>query len=141
MTTLSRRHVHTEVLSLRWGDMDAAGHVNNTVYFRYMEEVRVRFFHARGLSPGGAAVPAGAAPVVVNASCSFLKPLVYPGDVEVRMYIGEVGRASMMTWYELRPSYDPAVVYAQGEAKTCFIDTALGRSIPLPALLRALAGS
>ena len=28
---MKRRHVHTEVIPIRWGDMDAMGHVNNTI--------------------------------------------------------------------------------------------------------------
>ena len=29
------------VIPIRWGDMDAMGHVNNTIYFRYLEIVRI----------------------------------------------------------------------------------------------------
>ena len=29
-----KKLVHESVMSIRWGDMDALGHVNNTVYFR-----------------------------------------------------------------------------------------------------------
>ena len=29
---------------VRWGDMDAFGHVNNTVYFRYFEQARIGYF-------------------------------------------------------------------------------------------------
>ncbi|MFK7980076.1 MAG: acyl-CoA thioesterase [Saprospiraceae bacterium] len=30
--------------TVRWGDMDANGHVNNTVYYRYFENARVEIF-------------------------------------------------------------------------------------------------
>ena len=33
-------------MPIRWGDMDALGHVNNTVYFRYMEQARIEWLHA-----------------------------------------------------------------------------------------------
>ena len=33
-------------IAVRWGDLDAMNHVNNTVYFRYIEEARV---HAENL--------------------------------------------------------------------------------------------
>ena len=33
--------VHSVRMPLRWGDMDAMGHVNNTVYFRYLEQARI----------------------------------------------------------------------------------------------------
>src|SRR3972149_3944377 len=37
----SRRLAHLERIPIRWGDMEAMGHVNNTVYSRYMEEARI----------------------------------------------------------------------------------------------------
>jgi hypothetical protein len=41
-----RKLVHVERIPIRWGDMDAMGHVNNTVYFRYMEQARIGWFDA-----------------------------------------------------------------------------------------------
>ena len=45
--------VHTSVQSIRWGDMDALGHVNNTVYFRYMEQARIEWLFAHAKAHGG----------------------------------------------------------------------------------------
>ena len=39
----SRNLVHTSLQSIRWGDMDAFGHVNNTIYFRYLEQARIEW--------------------------------------------------------------------------------------------------
>lgn len=39
-------------MPIRWGDMDAFGHVNNTVYFRYMEQARISWFEALGIAGG-----------------------------------------------------------------------------------------
>jgi acyl-CoA thioester hydrolase len=44
------KHVFTCVMPIRWGDMDAMGHVNNTVYFRYMEQARLEWFASLGRS-------------------------------------------------------------------------------------------
>ena len=41
---MSRKPVHVERLRILWGDMDALGHVNNTMYFRYMEQARIGLF-------------------------------------------------------------------------------------------------
>ena len=38
-----RKLVHTTRVAIRWADMDAQGHVNNTLYFRYMEQVRIEW--------------------------------------------------------------------------------------------------
>ena len=42
MTQKPRLLVHTSRQTIRWGDMDVLGHVNNTVYFRFMDKVRAR---------------------------------------------------------------------------------------------------
>ncbi len=119
--------VHTEVFPMRWGDMDALGHVNNTVYFRYMEQARIGWMMANGYAVD---LRDSHGPVIVNASCTFLKPLVYPGDVEVRMYLDELGRTSVGSWYELWCEGD---LYAEGAAKIVWMDYRSGKSAPLPA--------
>jgi acyl-CoA thioester hydrolase len=35
---------------MRWGDMDAVGHLNNTYYFRYLEQIRLNWLEAMGHS-------------------------------------------------------------------------------------------
>ena len=139
MTSPSCHLVHTVIIPMRWADMDSQGHVNNVTYFRYMEEARVQMFRARGLNRGGEELAPDVGLVVLNASCSYLKSLHYPGDIEVRVFVGEPGRSSVMTWYEMRPSYDREVVYAEGSAKMCYVDRTISRSIPLPKALRDLA--
>lgn len=127
-----RKHVHTSLIPIRWGDLDAYGHVNNTVYFRYFEQCRVEYLAAFGFET----VPQGSAPVVVHAACTFLVPLNYPGSIEVKMYCGAPGRSSIPTFYELRRQGE-ASLFATGDAKMVWIDVASGKSAPLPERLRA----
>ena len=121
-------------MPIRWGDMDAFGHVNNTVYFRYMEQVRISWFEAVGII-GGA--EHGQGPVIVNASMEFLRQLHYPGDVVGLMSVGKPGRSSFDTGFELRRADDPGTLYARGTARCVWIDYAAGRSVPLPEPLRS----
>jgi acyl-CoA thioester hydrolase len=120
-------------MPLRWGDMDAFGHVNNTVYFRFMEEVRISWF--RELAIAGANIE-GQGPVIVNASMEFLKQLHYPGDVIGSMFVGPPGRSSFDTRFELFRADDPATLYARGAAKCVWVDYAAAKSVPIPDLLR-----
>ena len=136
---MTRHHVHTEIMPIRWGDMDAQRHVNNTVYFRFMEQARISFFDRHEVGGGGANLPPDSSPVVITASCTYLRALEYPGNVEIRMFLSDPGRTSVMTFYEIRPSYDPDVLYAQGEVKMVWIGKELKKSIPLPPRIRALA--
>ncbi len=136
MTAMKRKLVHTEIMPIRWGDMDAMGHVNNTIYFRYIEQARISWFEAIGARSGAK----GQGPVIVNASCTFIKQLVYPGNVEIKTYVGEVGRSSLQTYQELRPSYDTEKIYAEGAAKVVWVDYERGKSVPLPDSIRKLIG-
>jgi len=115
--------------------MDAMGHVNNTVYFRYFEIARLDWIYRVGAaaSPG-----AGQGPVIVNAFCNFLRQLEFPGDVLVRHYVANPGRSSFDTYLTLERTDEPGVVYAEGGAKTVWSDYAAKKSAPMPAWFRAL---
>nr|WP_165843336.1 thioesterase family protein [Parazoarcus communis] len=121
-------------IPVRWGDMDAYGHVNNTIYFRYFEQARVEWLESQGsrVSPEE---PVG--PVIINASCTFYAPVNYPATVIVKMYGGEPGRTSVMTWYELFVEGEDRL-YADGAAKTVWMDTRTGKSSPLPDTIRLI---
>ncbi len=127
-----RRLAHIERIPIRWGDMDAMGHVNNTVYFRYMEQARISWF--------GALVPEKEAwrstgIVIANAVCNYRRPITYPGTVQVKLYVGAPGGSSVPTYYELRVDED-AVPYADGEAVVVFIDLRLHKPARMPEDIR-----
>jgi acyl-CoA thioester hydrolase len=124
------------VIPIRWGDMDAMGHVNNTVYFRYFEIVRVQWLHSLSAAPN----PAGQGPVIVNAFCNFIRQLEYPGDVLARHYVANPGRSSFDTYITLERTDKPGEIHAAGGAKTVWVDFPQGKSMPLPDWLRALIG-
>ena len=119
-------------------DTDMVGIVHFANYFRYMEQARIEWVYAQATS--GTPYDGGEGPIIVNASCDFLVPLVYPGDIEVRMYLGNPGRTSVGSYYEIHAA---GRKYAEGAAKMVWIDVASGRPVPLPdsvaAPLRALA--
>jgi len=126
--------VHTTRIPIRWGDMDAMGHVNNTVYFRYMEQARIEWLEALGY---GVAVTLDESPVIVNASCTFIVPFTYPGTVEVRTFAGKPGRSSLPTWHELY-KVGEEVLYAEGASKIVWTIPSTGKSAPLPHNIRKL---
>lgn len=109
--------------------MDAMGHVNNTIYFRYFEQARIDWFDQIGASPDPARQ---FGPVIINAHCSFLRQLRYPGDIEVATYAGTVGRSSFETIQEIRRADEPDVLVASGGAKVVWIDYQREKSVVLP---------
>lgn len=136
----SRKQVHVMRMPIRWGDMDAMGHVNNTVYFRYIESARIAWLEEAKALPD----PAGEGPVIVNASCSFLKQLKYPGEIEVSTFVGPPGRSSFEVTHEIRlvdGDGQPGALHAEGGAKIVWVNMAAEKSVPLPEAIRALLPS
>jgi acyl-CoA thioester hydrolase len=122
--------MHVERIPIRWGDMDAMGHLNNTVYFRFMEQARIGWFDS--LLPRGEAWNA-AGIVIANASCNFKRPINYPGTVEVRLSVGAPGGSSVPTFYELLVDEE---IHADGEATVVFIDMQRQKPIRIPQNIR-----
>jgi acyl-CoA thioester hydrolase len=107
------------LISLRWSDMDAYGHVNNVEFLRLLEEGRVvMFFGDRG--PGGTSLLESGI-VVARAEIEYLRPLEFrPEPVAVDMWITQVSGASFDLGYEVldpegRDGAEPAL-YARAES-------------------------
>ena len=129
-----KKLTHEIVVPIRWGDMDAMGHVNNTLYFRYFEIVRIEWFERIGCAPN----PQGEGPVIVNAFCNFIKQLEFPGDVLAKHYVTNPGRTSFDTYMTLERADEPGVIYAEGGAKTVWVNFPKQKSAPMPDWLRKL---
>lgn len=117
---------------IRWGDMDALGHVNNIMYFRYFEQARLQWFEQIGFAPLGSETEGL---VIVDNHAEYIKPVVYPMNVIVRMYGHSPGRSSFISVYTLSV-YE--TVYTRGSAKIVWLDTIQNKSIPLPDTVRAM---
>lgn len=122
------KEIYTSIIPLRWGDMDQIGHVNNTVYFRCFEQARVEWIGHFPVEKDNN--PAYV--VIVHTECSFLKELKAPGNVEIKVFAGEMGRSSLVQQYEMRRTDAPEVLVATGSAKMVWVDPATGRSTPIP---------
>jgi len=131
-----KKLVFEMTIPIRWGDMDAMGHVNNTLYFRYLEIIRIEWLN----SLGGAPDPKGQGPVIVNAFCNFIKQLEFPGELLARQYVANPGRASFDTFVTLERTDEPGVLYATGGATTVWVDFPQQKSVALPGWLREVIG-
>lgn len=132
--SVSGNHVISVKMPLRWGDMDALGHANNTVYFRFFEEARMTWLNSINL--GDLNAPTGA--VIITTGATFLKEVCHPATVEVQIYAGTAGNSSLETFYSLTDT-DSGDQYAEGYAKIVWMDRRTRRSTRLPDALRALA--
>lgn len=118
-------------IPMRWGDMDAFGHINNTLYLRYCEEARFKLLQAKGVQ-----LERHSYPVVVTVGCTFLRPVVYPATLRIDCTLAEPGRSSFMVYYKIYTDAEPDSPVAEAYSKAVWVD-ANGKSQPLPDTVRA----
>ena len=129
-----KKLVHEMTMPIRWGDMDAMGHVNNTVYFRYLESARIEWFRTIACEPD----PQGQGPVIVNAFCNFYKQLEYPGDIVVKTYVSDPGRTTYESWHTIERVDQPGLISAAGGATVIWVDFPQQKAVTLPDWVRQI---
>ena len=134
MPPLQGPPAHVERMRMRWGDMDALGHMNNAVYFRYFEQARISWFERLNLDYAEQAQ----GPILGSIRCRFRIPIVYPADLVVTVRAGRPRTSSFVLESAITDEQDPARVYASSEAVMVWIDLAGGKSRPLPDWFRRL---
>ena len=120
-------------IPVAWGEMDAFGHVNNVVYFRYFESARIACFEA--LDYMALTESTGLGPILAATDCRFRLPLTYPDTVTAAARIGEIGTDSFMMHY-LVFSHRHARVAAEGSGRIVSYDYSKQCKAPLPAELK-----
>ena len=112
--------------------MDVNRHVNNVEYFRFLEQARIEWFHSLIERRGDDSHSI----VVASASCNFLRPMTYPGTIEVCVAVTPPGRSSFNLYYDIHPEQDRTIKYADAHTRAVWIDKRTGRSAPLPEYMR-----
>ncbi len=69
-------------IPVQWGDMDAAQHVNNTVYLRWMESARLELFTKLN---SGKMEFAEIGPILAWQDCKYIFPVTYPDTVIIHL--------------------------------------------------------
>jgi acyl-CoA thioester hydrolase len=109
--SLSRFPVVIEI-PVAWGEMDAMQHVNNIVYFRYIESVRMAYFERLGLLDRLSET--GIGPILAWTSCRFRRALTYPDTVSVGTRVTKI-EADRFTMETLIVSHAMSDVAAESE--------------------------
>ncbi len=126
------RLVRVDRVPMRWGEMDALGHMNNVSYFRYFEQARISWFDSLEIDYS----PDSEGPILGTISCKFVKPAVYPAELEITTYVGKPGRRSFLMFHEMYLAGNPDTIYAEADAVMVWIGIRDGRSRALPDWIR-----
>lgn len=143
------RRLHIPI-HLRWGDLDAFNHVNNTSMLKLLEEARVRAFWLP--DPGESApdtavlessILSGVLTLIARQEIEYLAPVPYQRDpLDVQMWFGKLGGSSIEVCYEVRSPIEtasearPQTVYARATTVVVKVDAATGRPLRLSAAER-----
>jgi acyl-CoA thioester hydrolase len=118
--------------------MDALGHVNNAEYLRYFEQSRIAWLEGLGFPTTGK----GTGPILAKTTVTYLKPIVYPSELEVRLSAGRVGNSSFTLLSEIVNGRDATERFTEGEFVIVWVDYEASKSMPIPDRLRTvLAGA
>jgi acyl-CoA thioester hydrolase len=120
-------------IPVAWGEMDAFGHVNNTVFFRYFESARIAYF--RELNHGETQTE-GFLPIVASTECTFLRPVHFPDTVFSETRVSRIGNSSFTMEHRIT-SLEQDTVVAEGKAVVVNIDPSTGKGVALNENLRA----
>ncbi len=122
-------------LSVQWGDMDAMGHVNNTVFFRWFESARVAYLDRIALESSNSDL----GPILASVKCDYRRQLNFPDTVTIGARITRLGRTSLTMVHAVLSAAQQAVV-AEGDSTVVVFDYKTHRPQPIPPPLREAIG-
>jgi acyl-CoA thioester hydrolase len=146
MATGRRLHIP---IHLRWGDLDAFNHVNNTSMLKLLEEARVRAFwtplageDAPATAVIDSSVASGVLTLIARQEIEYLAPVPYQRHpLDVQMWFGKIGGSSVHVCYEVCSPVEtagdhPQQVYARAAAVVVKVDAISGQPLRLSEVQR-----
>lgn len=112
-----------------WGDMDAFGHVNNVLYYRYMESARIRYMDELNIFQHDVYT------VVASNQCKYIRPVFYPDQLKIGARVEEMRNSALRMSYLLWSEQQQAIV-ALGEAVMVCVNKENMLKLPIPEIIR-----
>ena len=117
----------------RWGDNDAYGHVNNTIFYQWFDSAVNAWLVEQGLLDIADGDPIA---LVAETRCTYAAPLAFPGDVDVGLAVAALGRSSVR--YSIGVfGADAELAAAQGDFVHVLVDRTTRRPVEFPPDWRA----
>jgi acyl-CoA thioester hydrolase len=114
-------------LEVRWRDLDSMGHVNNAVYFTYLEQARVHYLHELSIL---SSVPSDVGFIIASTSCQYKYPLSLGEQVTIYARVSEMRNSSFVFDYLIEGKAGKLAATAR-TVQVCY-DYENGHSISIP---------
>jgi acyl-CoA thioester hydrolase len=118
---------------VQWGDQDAFGHVNNTIFLRWFESARIAYCRRVGLSAPRDG--AGVGPILAAISCNYRRQVTFPDTVRIGSRIARIGRTSLVMEHAILGEESGALV-ADGSSTIVVFDYEAQTPTPVPVEIR-----
>ncbi|MBS4216130.1 MULTISPECIES: acyl-CoA thioesterase [Neobacillus] len=122
--------MHEIQITVRFGETDALGHINNTSYFIYLEEARIRFFEAIGYQVDARDWNF----ILASTKCDFISQGYFNQQLIIKTSVSKIGSKSFHLDHEIICSQTKKLI-AQGNAVMVCFDFEKQQSEPLPEVL------
>jgi len=119
-------------MPVRWRDLDAFNHVNNSAYLTYLEETRLHWMS----HIAGEWMNASYAPILAAVHVNYRRPLNWPADIIVELHCERVGKTSLTLAHRIVDANDRGTLYSDGQSVMVWVDPN-GKPVALPDAIRA----
>ncbi|KZC41346.1 MULTISPECIES: acyl-CoA thioesterase [Rhodanobacter] len=128
--------LHVASLSVRWRDLDAFNHVNNSSYLTYLEEARLQWLS----HVPGPWFDEHAMPVMAASQVNYRHPIAWPAQLQVQLFCERMGNSSMTIAHRVIDAERPDQLYCDGHVVMVWTDPASGKPVPVPEAIRSAVG-
>jgi acyl-CoA thioester hydrolase len=119
-------------ITLRWRDLDAFNHVNNSTFLTYLEESRLIWF----TRIDGAWNGEDFMPVLAAAHVNYRAQMSWPGQIVIELVCERLGNSSLTIAHRIVDAANREKVYCDGNAVLVWVDPANGKPVALPEAIR-----
>jgi acyl-CoA thioester hydrolase len=121
-------------LGVRWRDLDAFNHVNNSNFLTYLEEARLQWLQH---------VPdwfsENSMPVLAASQLQYRQPIEWPASLRIELRCERLGNSSLTLAHRIVDIDDANRLYSDGHVVMVWMNPATGKPVPLPETIRAAA--
>ena len=119
-------------IGVRWRDLDAFNHVNNSNYLTYLEEARVQWLS----HVPGPWFDEHAMPVMAASQVNYRRPIAWPAQLQVQLFCERMGNTSMTLAHRVIDAERTDTLYCDGNVVMVWMDPTTGKPVPLPEAIR-----
>jgi acyl-CoA thioester hydrolase len=133
MSATDRKRLIELPIAMRWRDLDAFNHANNSTFLTYIEEARLQWF----TQVGSGWISERVAPVLAAIQVNYRRQLSWPANLVVELYCERIGNTSVTLAHRIVDGSERSTIYSDGQSVLVWIDTASGKSVALPETIRS----